>query len=71
LRDDDWDTVMPEGYTRRLAALGNGTYWHLYHAGQRINGGLASDELAAARACRSSARQHELARAFPQRRWDG
>lgn len=36
---------MPDGYTRELVPLEDGTwYWHLFLDGEKVNGGLAEDE---------------------------
>lgn len=51
--------VLPHGYTADYVPYPDGVYWHLYFAGQRVNGGLAEDhEFAQSRAC-NYALQHE------------
>jgi hypothetical protein len=34
---------MPGGYTARYTPYGDEMYWHLFHRGTRVNGGLAAD----------------------------
>lgn len=41
LLTDRFTRDMPDGYTRRFAETSEGMYWHLYHAGEKVNGGLS------------------------------
>ncbi len=45
--DGQWDSLMPNGYFRRMQKVQFGVYWHLYLDGERINGGLCDTEMEA------------------------
>jgi hypothetical protein len=54
--------VLPQRYSRQLAPVDGGIYWHLYYRGARINGGLADNEHDARRESWSSAQHHSCRR---------